>query len=107
MSRLLATLVDGEVSDAISVLDRGLHYGDGVFETIAVASGAPLLWNRHLHRLQEGAARLGITAPDGALLRDWAHNLCHAHERAVLKVILTRGTGGRGYRPAASTPSVR
>ena len=105
MSRLLAALVDGKDSAAVSLLDRGLHYGDGIFETIAVASGAPLLWNQHLHRLQGGAASLGITAPVGALLRDWANSLCHAHERAVLKVILTRGIGGRGYRPGPAKPS--
>lgn len=57
MSDLLAVLVNGESGRDVSTLDRGLHYGDGVFETIAVRAGTPLLWNRHLRRLQAGAAR--------------------------------------------------
>lgn len=106
MSQLLATLVNGRAIHEISVLDRGLHYGDGVFETLAVASGAPLLWERHMRRLQAGAARLGIAPPPGTILKEWATSLIRSQDRVVLKIIVTRGIGGRGYRPVSASPTV-
>jgi len=87
------------------VRDRGLCYGDGLFETVAVADGQPLYWERHRHRLAEGCARLGLPVP-GKVLDAEAAGLCAGRERAVLRVTLTRGEGGRGYeppRPAAPT----
>ena len=80
----------------IAPTDRGLAYGDGVFETIAVRDGVPLHLERHLARLKAGCARLGFAPPplEGDL-RDRASG----HARAVLKVIVTRGEGGRGYLP--------
>lgn len=106
MSQLLAALVNGETGHAVSVLDRGLHYGDGVFETIAVRAGTPLLWDRHLRRMQAGAARLGMAPPTGDLLQTWAAEVCRGRERAVLKIIVTRGIGGRGYRSSPAAPTV-
>jgi 4-amino-4-deoxychorismate lyase len=105
MSDLLAVLVNGESGRDVSTLDRGLHYGDGVFETIAVRAGTPLLWNRHLRRLQAGAARLGMAPPRGDMLKAWATRVCAGHDRAVLKLIVTRGIGGRGYRSGPTTPT--
>ncbi len=99
MSDALATRINGAPGEAVSVHDRGLHYGDGLFETVAVAEGRPLLWERHLARLSAGAARLHMPMPEAATLTDEAHQLCHGHARAVLKVLLTRGSGGRGYAP--------
>ena len=46
--------VDGQPADALSLKDRGLAYGDGLFETIAVHNGSPVLLDRHLARLAEG-----------------------------------------------------
>ena len=54
--------VDGQPADALSLKDRGLAYGDGLFETIAVKSGRPQLLERHLQRLAEGCRRLALTA---------------------------------------------
>jgi hypothetical protein len=48
------------VRDGIPVRDRGLHYGDGLFETILIRDGMPCLWDRHMARLALGADRLGI-----------------------------------------------
>lgn len=93
------TLIDGRPGDALPVADRGLQYGDGLFETIAVFAGRPCLWTAHLARLAEGCARLGIPMPDGELLAREAGRLCQDVERGVLKLLITRGTGGRGYRP--------
>jgi len=93
------TLIDGAPAATVPVTDRGLHYGDGLFETIAVVDGRPCLWDRHLARLRHGCRRLAIPCPETDLLLDEALSLTGGLARAVLKVIVTRGDGGRGYRP--------
>jgi 4-amino-4-deoxychorismate lyase len=95
---LPAIWVNGRKSSQISVLDRGLQYGDGVFTTLSVRGGAPLLLDRHLARLAHDCQRLRISAPDSAVLRDEAQRLAWEQGRAVLKMMITRGEGGRGYR---------
>lgn len=57
------TLVNGQYKDTISTLDRGLQYGDGLFETIAVAGSRLYLWDAHLARLTVGCKRLNIPTP--------------------------------------------
>ncbi len=99
-------LVDGKESDRIAVLDRGFQYGDGLFETIKITDGIAEFWGRHMARLVHGCGRLGIPAPDAALLKREAARLCANERSAVLKIMVTRGGGGRGYRPPDScTPS--
>ncbi|APX93590.1 aminodeoxychorismate lyase [Halomonas sp. 1513] len=92
--------------DTLPLDDRGLAYGDGLFETVLLRDGQPLLWREHLARLQRGAERLGFAAPDADSLR-----ACCAEAPAglaVLKLIVTRGSGGRGYRPPAeASPQLR
>ena len=97
--------VDGIDSALLPVDDRGLQYGDGLFETLALIERSPQHWARHYARLQAGAARLGIVCPDATL---WLHDLAAAasHTSAsllVAKLILTRGSGGRGYTPPPHT----
>lgn len=92
-------LVDGRPAETVTAADRGLQYGDGLFETLAVRRGRPELWDRHLRRLAGGCARLGLPAPDPATLAGEAAGLCRGVDRGVLKLLLTRGAGGRGYRP--------
>jgi 4-amino-4-deoxychorismate lyase len=96
----MRALVDGQPADAIGIDDRGLAYGDGLFETLAVQAGRPCLWDRHLARLASGCRRLGLACPDAEVLRDEAMMLARGHARAVLKITLTRTGRGRGYRPA-------
>lgn len=96
--------VDGRPEQTLSVTDRGLAYGDGLFETIGVRHGRPQLFERHLNRLAEGCQRLAIPA-DLALVR--AELLAFASEmgEGVAKLVLTRGDGLRGYAaPAAASP---
>lgn len=94
--------VDGQPADALSVKDRGLAYGDGLFETIAVKGGQPLLLERHLQRLAEGCSRLAIAA-DQTPIRSELLAYAAAMGEGVLKLILTRGDSLRGYAadPAA------
>jgi len=101
------TLIDGEPGDRIPVSDRGLQYGDGLFETIAVRDGRPCLWRQHLERLATGCARLDIPAPAPARLAAEAEALLTnvAAADGVLKLVVTRGSGPRGYAsPPAPKP---
>lgn len=94
-----ATVINGEAGDAIAVRDRGLQYGDGLFETIPIVAGQPLHFERHLRRLAHGCERLGIPCPSAPQIFDDLLKLPMDDDRAVLKIIVTRGAGGRGYRP--------
>lgn len=95
----LSALIDGARGDTLPVADRGLHYGDGLFETISLRQGAPCLWSEHLARLRLGAERLAIPLPDAELLLRECRELANGVIAGVAKLILTRGSGGRGYRP--------
>ncbi len=97
-------LVDGRPADSLDLADRGLNYGDGLFETIAVRDGRPELLEAHLSRLFQGCARLGIEPPAEDVLRAEALALCEGVPRAVLKILVTRGSGGRGYAPGSAAP---
>ncbi|VVQ19516.1 aminodeoxychorismate lyase [Pseudomonas fluorescens] len=98
--------VDGQPADALSLKDRGLAYGDGLFETIAVHHGAPVLLDRHLVRLVKGCQRLAINL-DHSALRTELSSYAQALGEGVLKLIVTRGDGLRGYAPDPSAPARR
>lgn len=82
--------------------DRGLAYGDGLFETMRIEHGAVPWWLRHRARLVDGARRLGIAPPDDAWLDARIAEIAAGVELGVLKLVLTRGAGGRGYLPPES-----
>jgi 4-amino-4-deoxychorismate lyase len=91
-------LLNGESKHFIDFADRGFQYGDGLFETIEVQNGIPLLLDCHLARLQAGCERLLISGIDFELLEQEMRQFCIETKQAVLKLIVTRGKGGRGYR---------
>lgn len=93
--------VDGRPADGLPVHDRGLAYGDGLFETIKVVSGSPQLLDRHLDRLGLGCQRFAIPA-DLTALRAQITAFSAALGTGVAKLILTRGDGKRGYGPPAT-----
>lgn len=93
--------IDGQPADLLSVKDRGLAYGDGLFETIAVTAGQAVLLERHLARLAEGCARLHIPI-DMALLKAELLAFSQQLGDGVAKLIVTRGDGLRGYAPPES-----
>ncbi len=100
--------VNGETSSSISVTDRGLAYGDGLFETVRVVSGQPTLFDLHMDRLSACACFMGIELSVPQLKAEIADFLVAVNqERGILKVILTRGSGGRGYNPAGCSDSSR
>lgn len=97
--------VDGQPAQSLSLVDRGLAYGDGLFETVAVRRGQPLQQARHLQRLAEGCRRLAI-ACDTDLLCQELGAFAQQLGDGVAKLILTRGDGLRGYA-APSDPRPR
>ena len=98
--------VNGMPRDNITISDRGLAYGDGVFETIRIHAHKPVLLERHLERLEEGIRRLQIPLERSLLDQDITQLTPEFPAWGILKIIVTRGSGGRGYAPgAAPTPS--
>jgi len=95
---MTGVLVNGRAVAAVEPLDRGLLYGDGLFETVAIVGGRPRLLDWHFERLDSGARALGFPAPD---LDAWRADISSVatEPRCVVKLILTRGIGERGYRP--------
>ena len=91
-------LVNGRADASIACDDRAFNYGDGVFETIAVRNGHPLLWDAHWQRLQQGCERLGIVPPAAQVVRQESAGLAEGCDAGVLKIVVSRGSGGRGYR---------
>ncbi len=90
--------------DGIAVagpLDRGLEFGDGLFETIALLDGRARLLERHLARLAAGARRLSITPPPASIVAAEVARAAATPGAGLVKLILTRGDGGLGYAPAA------
>lgn len=102
-----AVLINGRESDVVGIADRGFQYGDGLFETLAVARGIPLCLMDHLERLARGCRRLNIPEPARGPLRSEIEAVAGGLERGVLKIIVTRGPGGRGYAPVATGPATR
>ena len=98
-------LVNGREAQGVDIADRGLHYGDGVFETIAVMDAQPIALARHLARLAQGCHRLDIESPDCAVLAAEIWRVLEGVEQAVIKLIVTRGTGASGYRPVLGPPT--
>lgn len=96
-SRLQKVLLNGSPDQLVSPFDRGVHFGDGLFETIACVRGKPRFLPFHLERLQLGCQRLGMDAGNddiGAEVRSLASEV----DNAIVKLILTRGTAvARGY----------
>ncbi len=95
--------VDGERAAALPLPDRGLFYGDGLFETLLVVSGRPLLQGLHWQRLQRGMARLGfpehsLPALEAQLLAACEGSAAEGWHR--LRLTVTRGGGEPGYAPA-------
>lgn len=96
--------VDGELCDYLPVTDRGLQYGDGVWETLRIAQGQAVFLQQHLERLQHGLNMLDIPL-DVSLLEKQLKQCLVGVDTGVLKIIVTRGSGGRGYMPPKDSRS--
>jgi 4-amino-4-deoxychorismate lyase len=95
---MTSIIINGELTDHINPGDRGLQYGDGLFETIAIKDGQLLLWSAHMKRLNEGCKALNLPVIDEEIWLADIRSLNLKDSRGVIKLILTRGQGGRGYQ---------
>lgn len=100
-------LVNGMPGQTIGVADRGLAYGDGVFETMLCEAGEPVWWEAHMARLRRGCEVLDIRCPEPELLRDEAARVASGVARGVLKLTVTRGVSSRGYAAPADLRPTR
>ena len=100
-------LINGNPQNTLAATDRGLHYGDGLFETIEVIHNKSVFLAQHLARLKAGCQILKIPFPDEALLLDEITQVSKDVHHGVVKLMLTRGSGGRGYRQPDSIQVTR
>jgi 4-amino-4-deoxychorismate lyase len=84
-------LINGVTGNMISIRDRGLLYGDGVFRTLVVRDGKPQHWQRHYQKIRHDCTALGIVCPDFEILSVELAGLALEHSNAVFKLIVTRG----------------
>jgi len=96
----LFTLVNGKQASSLNLSDRAIHYGDGVFRTLAIHHGQVQLLKEHLDKLLADCRQLYIKPPSREILIQEIALSCSeiSSDRAVLKVIVTRGVGKRGYQ---------
>ena len=105
------SLINNRFKKKISILDRGFSYGDGFFETMLwdhLGGGArPILkvefWNRHYKRIKYGCELLDIKIPKISQIVKQRETILkksfnHSMHGGILKLIITRGIGGRGYK---------
>jgi len=100
------TSVDFIGTDRLETADRGLTYGDGLFETLRVVGDVVPLWSRHVERLSASAARLRLPAPDTDAMLAEVRRLADGLDDAVARITFTAGLGPRGYaRPGLVSPT--
>jgi 4-amino-4-deoxychorismate lyase len=98
--------VNGRAS-GLDPADRGLAYGDGLFETMAATDGVIGWLDYHLERLADGCRRLAFPVFDERATRAELAARCPTSGRAVVKLIVTRGSGDRGYGPPQPSQPTR
>jgi 4-amino-4-deoxychorismate lyase len=91
------TLVNGKPSNQLDISDRAIAYGDGCFTTIAKVAGTIQLLDCHIERLKNGCLALDIRFDDWNSLEQQILEISAPIKNTVIKVIISRGVGGRGY----------
>ena len=92
-------LINGAKQSKISIFNRNILFGDGLFETCVIENKKILFWVNHFARLNKGCGQLKISRVDESVwLSDVkkALSLC-SYDRCVVKLILSRGESLRGY----------
>lgn len=93
----MQTIITTNDKSTINTRDRGLNYGDGFFTTAKVVAGRVEHWQYHKARLIECAERLAFPAINFTELEQHITKAISHCQLNVLKVVITRGEGGRGY----------
>ncbi len=107
--RKYISLINGKFSNTVSVLDRGLSYGDGLFETMSwiyIKDRNRIgveFWKRHLERIKKSCFLTKIKMPSISLLNNYKKTILQKSinnglQGGILKILITRGVGGRGYK---------
>lgn len=97
-------IVNGVQTDMLAATQRATQYGDGCFTTARVTpSGQIMLFAQHLARLQRDCQRLHIAFTDWPSLQHDMQQQAALKPDSVLKVLISRGQGGRGYGVAGVT----
>jgi len=89
--------INGEIQTVLAANDRAVQFGDGCFTTARIRQGETELLSEHVQRLQKSCECLLITGIDWTLLRQEMLHAAREYGDGVLKVIISRGSGGRGY----------
>lgn len=100
---MIASYIDGQANALLPLSDRGLHYGDGLFTSVRVHAGRACWLPEHGERLRIGAERLALPMLDAAVLAAEIEQAAALPNAGVIKVLLTRGDGVRGYAPGPSS----
>lgn len=100
-------LINGVRSSGIDVRDRGLQYGDGVFRTLKAEAGRLRWWADQYRKLAADCAALSIACPSEPVLAAEARSLLAEPGIGVIKIIVTRGVGRRGYATAEEAEPAR
>jgi 4-amino-4-deoxychorismate lyase len=99
--------VNGKKGGGISPLDRGLRYGDGLFETVLITNGGAILWGRHLQRLLRGCESLALNVDSRSIEAHFFQFLAQLSDAdrvsAIARITVSRGPGAHGYRPQRTT----
>ena len=104
---MLYCAVNDQPIDVLSVKNRGFAYGDGLFTTATIVEGKVAMLSLHLERLINGCQQLSLEQPDVSKLKDSIEKIAINYNKAVLKVVITAGDGGRGYsRLGSDKPTV-
>jgi len=99
-------LINGEQGGVIHAMDRGVMYGDGVFRTMCMRHGHVQCWPQQYNKLQADCQALDILCPARHTLEQELQQLARDTPDGVVKIIVTRGEGGRGYGvPASVSPN--
>jgi 4-amino-4-deoxychorismate lyase len=108
------SLINGITSDYLTINDRSIHYGDGLFETILCHNNKLYYWPQHFQRLQTSAELLKIVCPQEQLLLDDIAKLLdknkswsNSEAACVIKIIVSRGAAERGYQFSKNTAASR
>lgn len=97
-----SVLINGITADYLTINDRAIHYGDGLFETILCSNNILFYWSQHYQRLRQSADILKLKCPDEQVLLHDISYLLKENETPEagefsIKIIITRGSSERGY----------
>lgn len=99
---MLAAWIDGRRGESLPLADRALHYGDAAFTTIRVHAQSACWIELHLARLHDACVRLQLPMPDWTALEAEIAKAANCARAGVVKVLLSRGDGVRGYSPVGT-----